>query len=221
MMRWLLLLGLVFLQTSPDVGGRRLPVQRDHAMDEAEADSLTPRTGAEPVLGIESIEGLPRAPGERAAFLEGFRQAFLAHAFATERVRKRGAVVPAAPLRGGLRLADGEEESAWTARVWLDWFTPADTAADSLARAWPGRGAHVTVTVDAPEGGRAAPAPAVGSVWLRFPARHPVDAAYHQNAGLQVALVVIEAVARARGALDVDRRLVLEGARRVGPGGAR
>ena len=64
---------------------------------------------------------------------------------------------------------------------------------------------------------RAMAPPAAREEWLRFPAGHPVDAAYHQLAGRQVAAVVMEAVQRARGELGEDRRLKLEQTRRVAP----
>ena len=106
-------------------------------------------------------------------------------------------------------------------RVRLEWFTPRDSAADSLARAWPGQGARVTVTADWPEGTRLAPPALPRTEWLRFPPGHPVDAAYYQHAGWQVGFLALEAVQRARGDLDDDQRLRLEDARRVTPAAIR
>lgn len=220
MTRLLLLLGLVFLQVSPEVTGNpRIPIERPHVMDEAEVDSLTPTTGERVPLLVDALEGLPVAPPEREAFLEGFRGAFLEREIPTERVAKKtGAVRPGAPLRNDLRLAEGvSEKGAWHVRVRLEWFAPQDSAADSLARVWPGRGARVTVTVGWPEETRSAPPDRVRTEWLRFPPGHPVDAAYDQHAGWQVGLLTLEAVQRARGGLGDDQRLRLDDTRRITP----
>jgi hypothetical protein len=79
----------------------------------------------------------------------------------------------------------------------------------------------VTITVGWPEESRGAPPARPRTEWLRFPAGHPVDAAYYQQAGRQVAFLVLEAVHRARGELGDDQRLRLEGARRITPAAAR
>ena len=220
MTRLLLLLGIVLLQISPDITGNpRNPVERPHNMDEAEVDSLMPTTGARVPVLVEALEGAPVAPRERDAFLGGFRGAFQEREIPTERVAKKtGAVRPGAPLHNGLRLAEVVgEKGAWSVRVRLEWFAPQDSAADSLARAWPGRGARVTVTAGWPEGARLAPPALPRTEWLRFPAGHPVDAAYYQHAGWQVGFLVLEAVQRARGDLNDDQRLRLEDTRRITP----
>lgn len=227
MTRLFLLLGIVFLQISPEITGNlRGPVERPHTMEEADVDSLAPTTGTRVPVRVEALEGVPVAARERDAFLKGFRGAFLERELATEQVAKTtGAVKPGAVLRNGLRLAEGEDEKgAWTARVRLEWFTPADSGSvrlDSLARAWPGRGARVTVVVGWPEGPRAVPPEQTRTEWLRFPAGYVVDAAYYQQAGRQIAFLTLEAVQRATGDLGDDRRLRLEDTRRIPPLAAR
>jgi hypothetical protein len=220
MTRLLLLLGFVLLQTSPDVTSNPgSPIKPPHVMDEAEVDSLMPTTGARIPVLVEALEGVPVAPRERDAFLRGFRGAFQEREIPTERiVKKTGAVKPGAPLRNELRLAEGDgEKGAWSVRVQLEWFAPQDSAADSLARAWPGRGARVTVTAGWPEGTRLPPPSLPRTEWLRFPPGHPVDAAYYQNAGWQVGFLALEAVQRAKGDLNDDQRLRLEDTRRITP----
>jgi len=220
MTRLLLLLGIVLLQISPDItGSPRTPVKPPHVMDEAEVDSLTPTTGARAPVLVDALEGAPAAPREREAFLRGFRGAFQEREIPTERIVKQtGAVRPGAPLRNGLRLAEGvDEKGAWSVRVRLEWFAPQDGAVDSLTRAWPGRGARVTVTAGWPEGTRIMPPALPRTEWLRFPTGHPVDAAYYQHAGWQVGFLVIEAVQRARGDLNDDQRLRLDDTRRITP----
>jgi hypothetical protein len=224
MTRLLLLLGLVFLQVSPEVtGSQRIPNERPHVMDEAEVDSLTPTTGTLIPVQVDALEGVPVAPRERDAFLVGFRGAFQERELPTERVAKQGgAVRRGAPLRNDLRLAEGvSEKGTWSVRVRLEWFAPQDSAADSLARAWPGRAARVTVTVGWPEQTRAAPPDQVRTEWLRFPAGHALDAAYDQHAGWQVGLLTLEAVQRARGGLGDDQRLRLDETRRITPAAPR
>jgi len=224
MTRLFLLLGIVLLQISPEVTGLpNVPPERQRFMDEAEVDSLTPTTGARVPVMVEALEGAPAAPREREAFLKGFRSAFQERELRTERVMKKtGALRPGAPLRNGLRLAEGvDEKGAWSVRVRLEWFTPQDSTADSLARAWPGRGARVTVTAGWPEGTRIMPPALPRTEWLRFPAGHPVDAAYYQHAGWQVGFLALEAVQRARGELNDDQRLRLEDTRRITPAATR
>jgi hypothetical protein len=227
MTRLLLLFGLVFLQIAPDVPGTlRGPLERPRATAPADEDSLTTLTGERTPVRVESIENVPAAAREREAFLRGFRGTFLEGALATERVAKPGGAVRPGPSQPNpLRLAEGDEErGAWRVRVRLDWFTPADSggaAVDTLARAWPGRGARVTVVVAWPEGPRALPPAQTRTEWLRFPAGHPVDAAYYHQAGRQVAFLALEAVQRAAGRLGEDQRLRLEDARRVPPVAAR
>ena len=220
MTRLFLLLGIVLLQISPEVTGNpRNPAERPRLMEEAEVDSLLPTTGARVPVLVETLEGAPVAAPERAAFLRGFRGAFQERAIPTERIAKKtGAVRPGAPLRNGLRLAEeANEKGAWSVRVTLEWLTPRDSTADSLARAWPGRSARVTVTVGWPEGARALPPELPRTEWLRFPAGHAVDAAYYQHAGWQVGFLVLEAVLRTNGDLNDDQRLRLEDTRRITP----
>ena len=230
MNRLLLLCGLVLLQVSPGLTGHsNIPTERQHTMDEAEVDSLAPMTGALVPVWIETIEGVPAAAAEREAFLKGFRGRFREREAPLERFARRdSAWKPAGPASLPLRLADEPgEKGAWTVRVRLEWRVPRDSTADSTARAWPGLAARVTVTAMAPEAAsplaplRAMAPPAAREDWLRFPAGHPVDAAYHQLAGRQVAALVMEAVQRARGELGEDRRLKLEQTRRVAPAVAR
>ncbi len=220
MTRLFLLLGIVLLQISPGITGNpRNAVTPPHFMDEAEVDSLMPTTGArEPVL-VEALEGAPAAPAEREAFLRGLRGAFQEREIPTERVAKKtGAVSPGAPLRNSLRLAEGvDEKGAWSVRVRLEWFAPQDSAADSLVRARSGPGVRVTVTAGWPEGTRIPPPALPRTEWLRFPAGPAVDAAYYQHAGWQVGFLALEAVQRAKGDLDDDQRLRLEGTRRIPP----
>ncbi len=224
MTRLFLLLGVVLLQLNPEVTGNpRTRGERLHVMDEAEVDSLAPTTGLRVPVLVEALEGLPAAKAEHEAFLKGFRGAFQERELPTERVAKRtGQVSPGSPLRNGLRLAEGvDEKGAWSVRVRLDWLAAPDSAGDSLARAWPGRSARLTVTAGWPEGTRLPP-PAVPRVdWLRFPAGHPVDAAYYQHAGWQVGFVALEAVLRAKGELGDDQRLRLEDTRRLAPAATR
>lgn len=221
MTRLCLLLGLVFLQISPEVTGNvRGPVERPRTLEEADVDSLTPTTGTRIPVRVETLDNAPGAAPERDAFLRGFRGAFLERGLATERVEKKtGAVKPGAPLRNTLRLAEGEDEKgAWRVRVRLEWFTPSDSGSagvDSLARAWPGRGARVSVVVGWPEGPRGTPPEQTRTEWLRFPAGHPVDPAYYQQAGRQVAFLTLEAVQRVTGDLGDDQRLRLEDTRRI------
>jgi hypothetical protein len=220
MTRLLLLLGIVLLQTLPGVTGNpRTPIEPPHVMDEAEVDSLMPTTGSRVPVLVEALEGAPALPGERDAFMRGFGGPFLEREIPTERVTKKtGAVRPGAPVLNGLRLAEGvDEKGAWSVRVRVEWSVPADSAGDSLFRAWPGRSAHVTVTVGWPEGTRVPPPLPPRLEWLRFPAGHPVDAAYFQQAGWQVGFLALEAVLRAKGDLGDDQRLRLEDARRVTP----
>jgi len=224
MTRLFLLLGIVLLQNSPDITARpRTVIERPHNMDEAEVDSLMPTTGIRVPVLVEALEGAPVAPRERDAFLRGFRGAFQEREIPTEWIAKKtGAVRPGAPLRNGLRLAEGvDEKGAWSVRVRLEWFAPQDSAADSLARAWPGRGARVTVTAGWPEGTRIMPPALPRTEWLRFPTGHPVDAAYYQHAGWQVGFLALEAVQRARGDLNDDQRLRLEDTRRITPAASR
>ena len=224
MTRLLLLLGIVLLQTLPDVTGNPpRPIEPPHVMDEAEVDSLTPTTGARVPVLVEALEGAPVTPRERDAFLRGFRGAFQERQIQTERVvRKTGAVRPGAPLRNGLRLSEGvDEKGAWSVRVRLEWFAPQDSAADSLVRAWPGWGARVTVTANWPEETRIRPPALPRTEWLCFPAGRPVDAAYYQHAGWQVGFLALEAVQRARGELNDDQRLRLEDTRRITPAATR
>jgi len=218
MTRLFLLLGIVLLQVSPEITSSPRPmVERPHFMEEAEVDSLMPTTGARVPVLVEALEGVPTVPAEREAFLRGFRGAFLEREIPTERVVKRtGEVRPGAPLRNGLRLAEGvEEKGAWNVRVRIEWFAYPDSTADSLARAWPGRSARVTVTAGWPEGTRFVPPAQPRTEWLRFPTGHPVDAAYYQHAGWQVGFLALEAVQRAKGDLNDDQRLRLENTRRV------
>jgi hypothetical protein len=218
--RFFLLLGIVILQISPEVTGNpRNPAERPHLMEEAEVDSLMPTTGARDPVLVEALEGAPAAVPEREAFLRGFRGAFQEREIPTERIAKKtGTVRPGAPLRNGLRLADEmNEKGAWSVRVRLEWFTPQDSTADSLARAWPGRSARVTITVGWPQGPRILPPELPRIEWLRFPTGHPVDAAYYQQAGWQVGFLVLEAVQRANGDLNDDQRLRLEDTRRITP----
>jgi hypothetical protein len=220
MTRLFLLLGIVLLQISPDITGNpRNQARPPHLMDEAEVDSLMPTTGVRVPVLVEALEGAPVAPRERDAFLRGFRGAFQEREIPTERVAKKtGAVSPGAPLRNGLRLAEGvDEKGAWSVRVRLEWFVPQDSAADSLVRAWPGRGARVTVTAGWPEGTRIPPPALPRTEWLRFPSGHPVDAAYYQHAGWQVGFLALEAVQRAKGDLNDDQRLRLDDTRRIRP----
>ena len=220
MTRLFLLLGIVLLQTSPDLTGNpRNPVERPRHVDESEADSLTPTTGVRTPVLVEALEGAPVAARERDAFLRGFRGAFQEREIPTERiVRKTGAVMPGAPLRNRLRLAEGvDEKGAWSVRVRLEWFAPRDSAADSLARACPGRSARVTVTTNWPEETRIMPPALQRTEWLRFPTGHPVDAAYYQHVGWQVGFLALEAVQRVKGDLDDDQRLRLEDVRRITP----
>ena len=221
--RLLVLLGIVLLQISPEVPGTlRGPLEHPRATEEADVDSVDPTTGMRVPVRVETVENVPAAAPEREAFLRGFRGAFLERVLATERVAaKTGEVKPGPSLRNAFRLAEGEDEQgAWRVRVWLDWFTPSDSGsagADSLARAWPGRGARVTVGVGWPEGPRAVPPEATRTEWLRFPAGHPVDPAYYQQAGRQVAFLALEAVERATGDLGEGQRLKLEDTRRLPP----
>jgi hypothetical protein len=220
MTRLFLLLGIVLLQISPEVTGNpRNPAERPLLMEEAEVDSLMPTTGARVPVVMEALEGVPVAAPEREAFLRGFRGAFQERVIPTERiVKKTGAVMPGAPLRNDLRLAEeANEKGAWSVRVRLDWFARQDSTADSLARAWPGRSARVTVTVGWPEGARALPPELPRTEWLRFPTGHPVDAAYYQHAGWQVGFLVLEAVQHTNGDLNDDQRLRLEDTRRITP----
>ena len=224
MTRLLLLLGIVLLQTTPDVTSNPgNPIRAPHVMDEADVDSLMPTTGARDPVLVEALEGLPAAPRERDAFLKGFRGAFQEREIPTERIAKKtGVVRPGTPLRNGLRLAEGvDEKGAWSVRVRLDWFAPQDSAADSLVRAWPGRGAQVTVTAGWPEGTRSPPPALPRTEWLRFPSGHPVDAAYYQHAGWQVGFLALEAVLRANGDLNDDQRLRLDDTRRTTPAAIR
>jgi hypothetical protein len=223
MTRLLLLLGIVFLQIAPEITGNvRGPVERPRTMEESNVDSLMPTTGTQVPVRVETLENVPVAVPERDAFLKGFRGAFLERELATERVAKQtGAVKPGSRLRNPLRLAEGDDEKgAWRVRVRLDWFTPSDSGSvgvDSLARAWPGRGARVTIVVGWPEGPRVLPPEQTRTEWLRFPAGHPVDRAYYQQAGRQVAFLTLEVVERATGDLGEDQRLRLEDTRRVPP----
>ena len=232
MSRLLLLLGLALLQVTPELTGHsNNPVERPHVLDEADVDSLTPVTGERVPVRVDAIEGVPAAARERDAFLKGFRGAFVERALASERVERRtGVLRRGGTLRNGLRLADApDEKGAWGVRVWLEWFTPQDSTLDPLFRPWPGRGARVTVTVARPEveakGAAAVPRAATPdaprAATLRFPAGHPVDAAYYQQAGRQVGFLALEAVLRARGDLDDDQRLRLEDTRRLAPDVAR
>ena len=220
MTRLLLLLGIVLLQLSPSVTGNpRSPVERQRLTDETETDSLELPTGGQVPVLVEALDGAPVAPLERDAFLRGFRGAFQEREIQTERlVKKTGAVRPDAPLRNCLRLAEGvDEKGAWSVRVRLEWFAPQDSTADSLARAWPGRSARVTVTAGWPEETRIRPPALPRTEWLRFPAGHPVDAAYYQRAGWQVGFLALEAVQRAKGDLNDDQRLRLDDTRRITP----
>ena len=224
MTRLLLLLGIVLLQISPDITvSPRTPVKPPHVMDEAEVDSLTPTTGARVPVLVDALEGAPVAPRERDAFLRGFRGAFQEREIPTESiVKKTGAVRPGALLRNELRLAEGvDEKGAWSVRVRLEWFAPQDSTADSLARAWPGRSARVTVTAGWPEGTRFLPPALPRTEWLRFPTGHPVDAAFYQHAGWQVGFLALEAVQRAKGDLNDDQRLRLDDTRCVTPPASR
>lgn len=218
--RLFLLLGVVLLQLSPAITGNpRSPVARPHPAEDTEVDSLTSATGVLVPVLVEALEGAPVVPREREAFLRGFRAAFQEREIPTERVAvKTGAVRPGVLLRNGLRLAEGEgEKGAWRVRVQLEWFVPPDSAADSLARAWPGRGARVTVTAGWPEEKRLQPPALPRTEWLRFPTGHPVDAAYYQHAGWQVGFLTLEAVLRAKGDLNDDQRLRLDDTRRITP----
>jgi len=226
--RLLLLCGLVLLQALPDIPGHAvIPTERPHELTEAEMDSLAPMTGAPVPVWVEAIEGVPVAAAEREAFVHGFRSRFRDREVPSERLARRDSIWrPDTPVLCDLRLADEPgEKGAWTARVRLDWKVPRDATADSTTRAWPGLGARVTVTVSAPEPtstrslapARAVAPPAPHAAWLRFPSGHPVDAAYHQLAGRQVAAMVMEAVQRARGHLGEDRRLRLEQTQRGEP----
>jgi hypothetical protein len=224
MTRILWWLGIVLLQFAPDITGiPPHPAERPHSMDEAEVDSLMPTTGALVPVFVEALEGAPADAREREAFLRGFRAAFQEREIPTERVAKKGgAVGPGAPLRNGLRLAEGEDEKgAWSVRVRLDWSAAPDSAADSLSRAWPGRSLRVTVAAAWPEGTRLTPPAVPRTAWLRFPAGLAPDAAYYQHAGWQVGLLALEAVQRAKGDLDDDRRLRLDVARRDTTGAGR
>ncbi len=226
MSRLLLLLGIVLMQALPDLPGHTvIPTERPHEMDEAEVDSLMPTTGAPVPVWVETIEGVPAAPAGREAFVKGFRGRFGEREVPSERFARRDRVwKPDAPVVCGLRLADGpDDKGAWTVRVRLAWRVPRDSTADSTARAWPGLEVGVTVTALAPASGswrelaQTVAPPAPRTEWLRFPAGHPVDAAYHQLAGRQVAAVVMEVVQRERRELGEDRRLRLEQTLRLAP----
>jgi len=219
MIRLFLLLGIVLLQVTPEAGNPRNLLERPHLMEEAEVDSLTPTTGARDPVLVEALEGTPAAPREREAFLRGFRGAFQEREIPTERVAKRtGEVRRGEPLRNGLRLAEEvDEKGAWSVRVRLEWFAPQDSTADSLARAWPGRCARVTVTAGWPEGTRNPPPELPRTEWLCFPTGRAVDAAYYQHAGWQAGFLALEAVQRAKGDLNDDQRLRLDDTRRVTP----
>jgi hypothetical protein len=224
--RLFLLLGIVLLQISPSTTGEpRNPIAPQRQVDEADADadSLAPATGARVPVLVESLEGVPVAPAEREAFLKGFRWALQEREIPTERVVKQtGAVRPGSSLRNGLRLAEGvDEQGAWRVRVRIEWSVPRDSTADSLARAWPGRCALVTVTAGWPEGTRRPPPALPRTEQLRFPAAHPVDAAYYQHAGWQVGFLALEGVLRAKGDLNDDERLRLDDTRRSAPAAAR
>jgi len=228
MTRVFLLLGFALLQVSPAVPGYPTrPAEEPRQRFEADADTLPPTAGSRSPVRLEAIEGVPAKAEEREAFVAGFQDGFLERELPSERVaRKSGAVKRGPALRNRLRLAEAEdEEGVWSARLRLEWFTPRDSLADTLARAWPGLGARVAISVTPPpEPGAspvARPPESASTEWLRFPACHPVDAAYYRLAGRQVALLVLEALHRARGELGDDQRLALEDARRIAPPPAR
>jgi hypothetical protein len=217
-----LLGGLVLLQALPGAPGRGgiVPDGRTHQMDEAEVDSIAPLTGAPVALWIETLDGVPRDAAQREAFVRGFRSRFRERELPSERRGRSDRLWrPDATLLCDLRLADEPgEKGAWSVRVRLEWRVPSEPLADTTDRAWPGLAARVTVSATAPEppavrGLAATPnaAPPVSAgLWLRFPSGHPVDPAYLQLAGRQVAAVVMEVVQRARGQFGEDRRLRLE-----------
>lgn len=218
--RLLLLLGLLVLQLPPGVTGEpRGRGERARVAEETDVDSLTSRTGTLVPVLVESLEGLPAAAAEREAFLRGFRGAFQQRELPTERLAPgTGEAKPGPSLRNGLRLAEGmDEEGAWRARVRLAWVAPPDSAPDERTLAWPGRSARLTVAAAWPEDARKPPPPLTRSEWLRFPAGHPVDAAYYQHCGWQVGYVALEAVLRAKGDLDDRQRLRLDDTRRLAP----
>jgi len=207
------------------IEGSGKPVEREHTLTEADVDSLASAMQAFDLVFVAGLDGLPGAAREREAFLKGFRDACGEKTLPTERVRKKtGEVVPGEPLRNHMRLAADEGSARWLARIKLGWRVPApDSAqparggADSLARAWPGLGARVGLGLEwnGDDNGRGpGPPPAALDFQLRLPAGHPVDAAYYQHAGRQVAFLVLEALHRPGGWLDDDERLRLEDTRR-------
>ncbi len=228
-MTWLwLVLGLLFAQESipRSVEGFSKPVSRPHTMEEADVDSIAATLERFETVLVASLDGAPEGSRDRERFFEGFREAFTEKDLAVERVARRtGTVGRAEELQNHIRLVGDETSALWIARVRVEWITPppeglrgARDAADSLARAWPGLRAHVKVTLewngtDPRRGGGAAPL----DQWLRLPAGHPVDAAYYQHAGRQVALLVLEALHRPDGLLDDDQRVKLEDAEREPP----
>ena len=219
-------------QTSPELtGGSAKRVQRVRSMEEGDLDALTVRTGAPSPVAL-TLEGLPAAAGAREAFERGVRASFTARELATERVARRGgAARDGGPLRNRFLLgAEGADPRAWGARLRLQWFVPPDSlrgVADSLSHAWPGLGVRVVIETqepapqeareDAREVPRFAPHPGRSAAVLLLPSGHPVDAAYYQHAGSQVALLLLEALHRADGDLDDDQRLRLDDALRVAP----
>jgi hypothetical protein len=231
MKRILLFLAFVLLQGQTDVNmPPPRPVERPHVMEEAEVDSLTPTTGAALLVSVAALEGVPVAAPAREAFLRGFRGAFREAELRTDRVAKRTGLVRAGePLRNRFRMAEPDDAgTAWTARVRLEWSagTPdtsggTATAAGSLARAWPGLAARVTIEAQKPETPRSESRPVPETTSLRLPSGHPVDAPYWQHAGRQVAFLLLERLHRLDGDLDDSQRVRLEDARRGAPGGAR
>lgn len=224
---------LLCFQPGPrPIEGSGTPVEREHTLKEADVDSLASAMQPFDLVFVAGLEGLPGAAREREAFLKGFRDAFEEKTLPTERVRKKtGGIVAGDPLRNHMRLAADEESARWLARIKLAWRVPApdsarhvpDSArparggADSLARAWPGLGAQVGVGLERSgdgEGGGPGPPATALDFQLRFPAGYPVDAAYYQHAGRQVAFLVLEALHRPGGWLDDDERLRLEDTRR-------
>ena len=228
-MTYVFLLLALLLRSPPEprpIAGSGKPVEREHILKESDVDSLASAMQAFDLVFVAGLEGLPGAAREREAFLKGFRDAFDEKTLPTERVRKKtGGVAAGEPLRNHMRLATDEESARWLARIKLGWRVPApDSAqparggADSLARAWPGLGVQVGVGLewngDHKGRGPGAPPPAALDFQLRLPTGHPVDAAYYQHAGRQVAFLVLEALHRPGGWLDDDERLRLEDTRR-------
>ncbi len=222
-----LVLALLFAQESVprSIEGFSKPASRPHTMEESDVDSIAATLERFAPVYVAGIEGVPLRPPERDRFLEGFRAAFVEKDLPTERVEKTGAIVAAEPLRNRVQLVGDESGAQWLVRIRIEWLAPdrdslgeARDAGDSLAAAWPGLRAHVRVSLEwngsePRRGGTTAPL----EEWLRLPSGHPVDAAYFQHAGRQIALLALEALHRPDGLLDDDQRVKLEDTRREPP----